>query len=77
MSTSTINSIEFSPGKEDARQAIAEAKEQLNQWLALHANCQIINIETIYGRYGTHRAHYDGESLGVAGIRVWYHQTAA
>jgi hypothetical protein len=77
MSTSTVNSIEFSPNKENAQQALAEAKELLNQWLALHADCQIINIETIHGRYGTYRAHYDGESLGIAGIRVWYRQTVA
>jgi hypothetical protein len=40
--------------------------------LSQNNDCAAISIETIYGRNGERRPHYDGEEIGIVGLRLWY-----
>lgn len=63
---------EFAARLEEAKESLVESTMRMNEWLSNNENCRVINVETIYGRYGTRFAHYDGEKIGVVGVRLWY-----
>lgn len=67
-----IESKEFTAGLENAANSLVESKKLMNTWLAENSGCEVISVETIYGRFGSLRAHYEGESLGIVGVRLWY-----
>lgn len=67
-----VKSMEFAPGIKEADKSLTVATEELNKWLSENPGVEVINIETIYGRYGTRQAHYDGEAIGIVGLRLWF-----
>lgn len=74
---SIVASKEFEAGMRNPAESLAKATERMNKWLSQQTDCSVINIETIYGRYGKRQAHFDGEELGIVGLRLWYSSSKA
>ena len=73
----TVESKEFAARLKDPNESLSQSTERLNKWLSQNNDCAVINIETIYGRCGERRAHYDGEEIGIVGLRLWYFKPQA